>query len=256
MYNIYVYIGSKTLVLSGGVSFEDDNNKFNKNDIGNEINECSIDINGVDADHKDERNTNYKGLCLIDLQMNDEAILCGSLRTLRLTPPYYQKQNIQNFVENKIKNENENENIFPCRDCRTHHKVFYNKKDKMLSLIGGGSLCMGFGAHYCTSVDLAVISGFNKYPDLEISGIYKNPDSQISAFTDLSEIVSDTKMENLRIDNENTNVEKEKEASVVLLVPSNRVKKVKMFLENHKPIWLDKKGRITVSEISDTNIMR
>jgi hypothetical protein len=42
---------------------------------------------------------------------------------------------------------------------------------------------------------------------------------------------------------------------VVLLVSSSRVKAVKVFLENQKPSWLDKKRRITVSEILEEDLI-
>jgi tRNA wybutosine-synthesizing protein 3 len=206
-------IGCKSLVIAGGVSF-----------VGAGI-------------ATDEQEDIYKGICIIDLMMSDDASLCGSLRGTRLLPRDQQWPHSSAGVS--VPESGVEPCVLPCRDCRSHHRAVYDKDKKTLLLLGGGALCMSFGAHYCHSVSLQLCSG-------------TVPGSHIPSDLDAITALSITGSETLPINIVPSDINKE--AAVVLLVPVSRVKLVKCFLETQGVCWLDKKRRISASEVSEVDV--
>jgi tRNA wybutosine-synthesizing protein 3 len=214
-------IGCKSLVIAGGVSFED------------------ADTAGTSVQ--------YSGICIVDLMMSDDARLCGALREANLILgalqwPDNSSSNSSGSNSNKpgsaIPESSMEPFVLPCRDCRSHHRAVYDTDKEALLLLGGGALCMSFGAHYCRSVSLQLCSG--TAPTSHTSNI------------DVSQDLSDTGREVVPINTVPSDISKE--AAVVLLVPVSRVKLVKSFLEMQSTSWLDKKRRITASEVSDVDV--
>jgi tRNA wybutosine-synthesizing protein 3 len=206
-------IGCKSLLIAGGVSFEDE-------DIATS-----------------EQESTYKGICVIDLMMSDDARLCGALRGTSLLPgDQLWPDNTAGVSANEIGVE---QSVLPCRDCRSHHRAIYDTDKKTLLLLGGGALCMSFGAHYCRSVSLQLCSG-------------TVPGPHIPTDIDASRDISITGPETHPISTVPSDINKE--AAVVLLVPVSRVKLVKSFLETQGVCWLDKKRRITTSEVSEEDV--
>ena len=246
-------IGGKTLVLAGGVSFEGRNmqNGTEESRSSNKSDNANDDI--------DE----YAGVCAIDLQMTEKAQLWGSLRIIPLIHPNQQGTERTNFISARTEGEGEargvlgsddgeckkaEESILSCRDCRTHHTAIYERERKFLTLHGGGAICMSFGAHYCTSVRFDIVAG-------------KSAMTLLSDSVSANESISDTDTSNTRnraiatmiSDYSSNGIEKE--VTMALLVPSSRVKTVKTLLEDPKMNFLDKKRRITVSEVSAKDII-
>ena len=57
----------------------------------------------------------------------------------------------------------------PCAKCRCHHQAIYCSITQALHLVGGGQLCLGFGAHYCQSLTLSITHDFEIIDPKELS---------------------------------------------------------------------------------------
>ena len=265
-------IGGKTLILAGGVSFEGSGHQSNTGSSN------SNSSSNSSSDSIDDSGDDYRGVCAIDLNMSDEAALWGSLRSLTLLSGDQQwtkksstmgvHSGVQRGATGDLKREEKeekNEYALSCRDCRAHHTAIYEREKKSLTLHGGGGLCMSFGAHYCDSVSLDLIS---RIPGISPSSISQ---SQVGLITNAGRMDSDSdsingnSSSNSNNDNSVTiNIIRsdcitdnlvEKEVGLVLLVPSTRVKFVKNLLENPKLHLIDKSRRITISEMCEKDLI-
>ena len=247
-------IGGKTLILAGGVSFEG-------RSMQNGMEESNSSNQG---DYINDDIDEYAGVCGIDLQMTEKAVLWGSLRSLPLIHPNQQGSVRTNLILEESKEQGEmrgvlkgivdgdrrkaEETILSCKDCRTHHTAIYEKEKKSLTLHGGGAICMSFGAHYCTSVRFDIIAGKSaedrSQDSVNENGIILDTDTSDSRNNTITTLISGHSSNGI-----------EKEVTMTLLVPASRVKTVKTLLEDPKMNFLDKKRRITVSEVSAKDII-
>ena len=222
-------VGYKTLVLAGGVAFE--GTAASVNDDG-------------DGEQRGGKTDNlYEGVCVIDIQSNDDATLCGSIREINvLTNSTDSIQDNKVYLQGLEIESEQKLNLLPCSDCRCHHTAVYKKDTKTLHLLGGGALCMSFGAHYCSSVTLQ-ISSTSQNSSLSEGKLYSYEGT--SRLSDTPYTVNFDTVSTANID----------PPTVVLLVPNSRVKLVKTFLENQSICWFDKKRRITISEVAVEDIV-
>jgi tRNA G37 N-methylase Trm5/tRNA(Phe) wybutosine-synthesizing methylase Tyw3 len=70
---------------------------------------------------------------VVDLMLNDVGDLMGSFRPVDIA-------------------DSDLGDTLPCGACRVHHCAVFDAKHQLLKLIGGGGLCLSFGAHFCESV--------------------------------------------------------------------------------------------------------
>ena len=219
-------IGHKTLVLAGGVAFEG-----------------SATVDGDSGDGSADRL--HKSVCLIDIQSNDDCTLSGSLREMNILNNSTESLREGNLYLEGLGIEPGSPakefNQLPCSDCRCHHAAFYKRETKTLQLLGGGALCLSFGAHYCTSVALQISSA----PSINISEEGNYIVGEIRGHSGIPDTANISTASTIKLD----------PPSVVLLVPISRVKLVKNFLESQATCWFDKKRRITVSEVSAEDIV-
>ena len=226
-------VGYKTLIVAGGVAFEGAAAAVDGDDDGDGAGEQR----GLNNDNL------YEGVCVIDIQSNDDATLCGSTREMNVLT-----NSTDNIQDNKVylqglEIESEQKaNLLPCSDCRCHHTAVYKKDIKALHLLGGGALCMSFGAHYCSSVVLQISSTSQTLNSSE-DGLYSNEERSRLSDTPYTADIDTASTANID------------PPTVVLLVPNSRVKLVKTFLENQPICWFDKKRRITMSEVAVEDIV-
>ena len=222
-------VGYKTLILAGGVAFEGTAAAVNDDGDGEQ--------RGGNSDNL------YEGVCVIDIQSNDDATLCGSIREINvLTNSTDNIQDDKVYLQGLEIESEQKLNLLPCSDCRCHHTAVYKRDLKTLHLLGGGALCMSFGAHYCSSVALQ-ISSASQTSNLSEDGLYCNEGT--SRLSDTPYTANLNTVSTANID----------PPTVVLLVPNSRVKLVKTFLENQPICWFDKKRRITMSEVAVEDIV-
>ena len=226
-------VGYKTLILAGGVAFEGTAAAVDGDDDGD-----------GDGERRGGNTDNlYEGVCVIDIQSNDDATLCGSIREMNvLINSTDNKQDNKVYLQGLEIESEQKSNLLPCSDCRCHHTAVYKKDIKTLHLLGGGALCMSFGAHYCSSVALQIYSTSQTLNTSE-DGLYSN--EEISRLSDTPYTADINTVSTANID----------PPTVVLLVPNSRVKLVKNFLENQPICWFDKKRRIAISEVAVDDIV-
>lgn len=198
-------IGAQSLLLVGGTSYDDD--------------EVMIDV-----DNGKVVNSTY----VINLCVNDTGKLCGNIVSVPTTDS-------NSNMRLKNNNKSQNDEGLPCECCRVHHQSIFNKDNNILHLIGGGSLCMGFGAHFCQSISLAI--SHKQSTEYLINSLSTNSNNNYKS------------IDNNLINNVNKNsiIMKEEEKDYVIVISSSQVKKMKIYLEINN--WIDKKRRIAISEL-------
>ena len=130
-----VSIGNKSLLMSGGSSFQDETCSFVLDLMVNETNSLII------------------------------ADIHPTLYHVNSYPSTSSSSDQHTFVSEK--------DVLPCGACRIHHTALVHNVDvndsiyqpvlptTSVHLLGGGSQCLAFGTHYCQSVCLDIICGTN-----------------------------------------------------------------------------------------------
>jgi tRNA wybutosine-synthesizing protein 3 len=198
-------IGAQSLLLIGGTSYDDD--------------EVMIDV-----DNGKVVNSTY----VINLYVNDTGKLCGHMMPVATT-------NCNSNMRLRSNNKSQIDEGLPCECCRVHHQSIFNNDNNILHLVGGGSLCMGFGAHFCQTISLAI--SHKQSTEYLVNSLSTNNNNNYE--------IIDNKLNNKV--NKQLSIPKEEEKDYVIVISSSQVKKMKIYLEKNN--WIDKKRRIAISEL-------
>lgn len=123
----------------------------------------------------------------------------------------------------------------PCRDCRCHHTTLFDPDTRQITVLGGGMLCLGFGAHFCQSLQLTI--------DGDTSANLRGDESTSKSSVTTSTTEGLTESVNNPPVTLNNSSSQQSSPVIVLLVSKERVKSVKLYLEQNS--WNDKTRRIT-----------
>ena len=129
----------------------------------------------------------------------------------------------------------------PCGSCRVHHQAVLSSggarrpdRQTTLSLIGGGAICLGFGSHFCTSINLNISFKLQGHP---------KPPRAISSRADQTKCANSSSswnsVEKIRSALDCQSLEK---TVKVLLVGKSHVKPLKTYLESRN--FLERSVRI------------